>query len=65
VGYGTIADKAGLRAGDIILELDSAPVSGLTLVALRSSFRQDGRDRSLMIDRQGTERMVLLRMRSI
>jgi PDZ domain-containing protein len=65
VGYGTIADKAGVRTGDIILRLDGRPVSGMSLEELRSSFRQDGRDRSLTIVRQDTQRTVILKMRTI
>jgi hypothetical protein len=65
VAPGTIADKAGLRAGDLILRLDGKPTSSMSLEELRSSFRQDGRERSLVVDRQGSERTIVLKMQIV
>jgi hypothetical protein len=65
VGYGGFAAEAGLRAGDTILQLNGAPVSEMSLEKLRSSFRHDGRDRSLTINRADTRRTVVLKMRTI
>ncbi len=65
IRYGGMAANAGLRAGDTILELDGTPVSGMSLEKLRSSFRQDGRDRTLTINRADTHRTFVLKMQTI
>jgi PDZ domain-containing protein len=65
IRYGGIAVKAGLRAGDAILQLDGKPVADMRLEELRSSFRHDGRDRSLTINRADTQRTIVLKMQTI
>lgn len=65
VRYGGFADRAGLRAGDTILQLDGRRVSDMSLEELRSRFRHDGRDCSLTINRGDTQRTIVLNMRTI
>ena len=65
VERGTIADRAGLRPGDVIEELDGKPVRGMRLADLQRSFVQDGRDRLLKIRRLGVERTTTLKMLAI
>jgi len=60
VEQGTAADKAGLRAGDLILEIDGTPVAGMELAGLRRSLRLDGRERVLSIDRLGSRHVIRL-----
>jgi S1-C subfamily serine protease len=69
VVWGSAADIAGLRQGDVILELDGKPVVQETdarpesrLTGLRRAFVQDGRDRVLTINRLGDIRTVTLKM---
>jgi hypothetical protein len=65
VEHGSSADRAGLRPGDVIEELDGKPVQGIRLADLRRAFVQDGRDRLLKIRRLGVERTVTLKMLAI
>jgi hypothetical protein len=60
VEHGTAADKAGLRAGDLILEIDGTLVAGMELAGLRRSLTLDGRERVLSIDRLGTRHVIRL-----
>ena len=62
---GTSADRAGLRPGDVIEELDGKPVQGMRLADLQRAFVQDGRDRVLKIRRLGVERTTTLKMLAI
>jgi C-terminal processing protease CtpA/Prc len=62
---GTSADRAGLRPGDVIEELDGQPVQGMRLADLQRAFVQDGRDRLLKIRRLGVERTTTLKMLAI
>lgn len=62
---GTIADRAGLRPGDVIVELDGKPVQSMRLADLQRAFVQDGRDRVLKIRRLGIERTATLKMMAI
>jgi hypothetical protein len=62
VAFGTIAPSAGLRAGDLIVEVDGRPVAGLNLRDLRASFRHDGRERVLVVQRLGVPHVVKLAM---
>jgi S1-C subfamily serine protease len=65
VEHGTSADRAGLRPGDVIEELDGRPVRGMRLADLQRAFVQDGRDRQLKIRRLGVERTTTLAMFAI
>jgi S1-C subfamily serine protease len=65
VEHGTSADRAGLRPGDVIEELDGRPVQGMRLADLQRAFVQDGRDRRLKIRRLGVERNTILKMLAI
>jgi hypothetical protein len=69
VAWGMVAEQAGLREGDVILELDGKPVIQETdarpesrLTALRRAFVQDGRDRVLKIRRLGVDQTKTLKM---
>jgi hypothetical protein len=62
---GTSADRAGLRPGDMIEELDGKTVQGMHLADLQRAFVQDGRDRLLKIRRLGVERTTTLKMLAI
>jgi PDZ domain len=62
VAFGTIAASAGLRAGDVLVEMDGRPVAGLDLRELRASFRHDGRERVLIVQRLGVSHVLKLAM---
>jgi hypothetical protein len=62
VTHGSIAAVAGLRAGDLIVELDGRAVAGRSLAELRRSFQHDGRRRTLTIQRRGSAHVVTLPM---
>lgn len=62
VTRGTIADAAGLSAGDRVMLVDGQVVMADDLADLRRSFRHDGRERLLTIERFGSRRDVRLRM---
>lgn len=65
VEHGTSAERAGLRPGDVIEELDGKPVQGMRLADLQRAFVQDGRDRVLKIRRLGVEQTTTLKMLAI
>lgn len=65
VEHGTIADRAGLRPGDVIEELDGKRVQGMRLADLQRAFVQDGRERLLKVRRLGIERTATLKMLAI
>lgn len=48
-----------------MLQLDGKPVADMSLEELRSSFRHDGRDRSLTINRADTQRTIVLKVQTI
>ena len=62
VAFGTVASSAGLHAADVITELDGRSVTGMDLRELRASFRHDGRERVLTIQRLGVPHVLKLAM---
>jgi C-terminal processing protease CtpA/Prc len=65
VEYETPAASAGLRAGDVVVEINGQSVAGGDLRELRSSFQHDGRERVLTIERPGIRQVVKLPLPSI
>jgi hypothetical protein len=65
VEYETPAASAGLRAGDVLVEIDGRSVAGGDLRELRSLFQHDGRERVLTIERLGIRQVVKLPLPSI
>lgn len=59
---GTPAAAAGLRGGDVLVEMDGRPVAGRSLTDVRRAFRVDGRARVLVVRRQGGRRELTLLM---
>jgi hypothetical protein len=62
VASGTTASSAGFRAGDVLMEMDGRPVAGLDLRELRASFRHDGRERVVIVQRLGVPHVLQLAM---
>jgi predicted aspartyl protease len=54
----SLADDAGLQAGDVIVAIDRHPASQMALTQLRQMFKQDGRERVLSIKR-GTQNLQI------
>ena len=60
VAAGTIGASAGFRAGDVILEMDGRAVGGSSLRNVRRSFRHDGGEHVLTIERLGVRQPITL-----
>lgn len=58
VRAGTAADKAGLKAGDVIIKIDSKPVSSLGDLRQQLRDKSDEKSVSLGIVRKGSEMSV-------
>jgi serine protease DegQ len=60
VEKGSPAEKAGLRAGDVIIEMDGRPVSSASDVNNRIGLREDGSSVSIAFLRQGKRQTLTL-----
>jgi serine protease DegQ len=60
VRAGTAADKAGLKAGDVIINIDSKPVSSLGELRQQLRDKTDEKSVSLGILRKGSEMNVAI-----
>jgi PDZ domain len=60
---GSPGAEAGIRAGDVILAVDSRPIAEITPFGVRGLFRKDGKEYALSILREGTIRKFQLRCR--
>jgi len=61
----TPASEAGIQKGDIIAGVDEEPAADLTLVSVRSLFRQVGHRYKLTIERNGQTSQVSIEMRRL
>jgi hypothetical protein len=68
VVYDVLADSpglaAGVRAGDILLEIDGRAASAFTPVELRDLLNVDGSTRRLVLERDGQRMTVVVRLSS-
>jgi hypothetical protein len=60
---GSPGAEAGIRAGDVILAVDSRPIGEITPLGVRRLFRKDGKEYALSILREGAIRKLQLRCR--
>ncbi len=63
--HGGPAAEAGIRPGDVIVEIDGKPAAQWTLEQLRASFRWPGAPRVLTVARQQERLTVKLRLRRL
>jgi PDZ domain-containing protein/aspartyl protease len=61
----TPATIAGLREGDIILQIDGQPTGTFSLEQVRQMFEQEGRSYSLTIERNGKTSETTLELRKL
>jgi hypothetical protein len=61
----TPATTAGLREGDIILQIDHQPAKKLTLDQIRQLFKQDGQTYLLTIERNGKTSNLTITLREL
>jgi S1-C subfamily serine protease len=59
------AGEAGLLAGDVLLEVDGRPAASLGLGRLQQMFREEEREHTLRIARDGKTLEVRLRLRRL
>ena len=55
---------AGVRKGDVLLEVDGSTASALTPVELRNLLNMDGATCRLVLDREGQRLVIEVRLRS-
>ena len=62
---GSPAHEAGLKAGDVILQIDGESASYFQLPQIRSALSQDGRQIEIVVAREGESHSCLLRLRPL
>jgi serine protease Do len=62
VEAGSPAARAGLRAGDVIVAVDGAPITGGTPLHNRIGMAPIGAAVQLTVDRRGSERTITVRI---
>jgi hypothetical protein len=59
------AGESGLEVGDRIVQIDGMSASDLQLQQIRSMLNQDGKEIEVVIEREGEQFSVMLRLRSL
>lgn len=62
---GSPAEKAGLKAGDVLIECDGAPVAGLDAAARAIGGKKVGQSIKLAVNRNGSTRTFVARMSNV
>jgi hypothetical protein len=62
---GSPALEAGMKEGDEIVLVDGADASDLQLPGIRSLLSQDGKEVELLVDREGEQECINLRLQSL
>lgn len=62
---GSAADAAGMRAGDVLLEVDGKPVAATSVASIRASWRAYGETRRVAVLRDGRRVEVAVTLRPI
>lgn len=65
VAPATPASEAGIQKGDVIAGIDDEAAADLTLVSIRSLFRQIGHRYKLLLERNGVTLQVTIQMRRL
>jgi membrane-associated protease RseP (regulator of RpoE activity) len=62
---GSPADQAGVKAGDVIAEVDGASAKKFALWELQNLFKESGTERSVTIERDGKMTTVRLKLKAL